>query len=242
MEIFDKPEGQTTSDNLTTSEINEGFLRSQSGWGELSAEDEGYLGKKGFKTPAELLKSYRELEKGFSSRVALPKDGDKKALDKLYSRLGMPEDSSGFDIRFAEEDKEFGEAFKQACLKNNILPQSAKGIYEWFVQNRSEMTEKRDTEWAENSAREMEDMKRDWGVKANRNMALMKRGVRLFTENDDEAVFDIEQALGTKRTMEIFYRLGEAISEDNPVSFGQGMKSSEEWNALEYYRKMFNDY
>ncbi len=242
MDNFDKPEGQTTSDNLLTSEINEGLLRSQSGWGELSAEDEGYIGKKGFKTPAELLKSYRELEKGFSSRVALPKDGDKKALDKLYSRLGMPEDSSGFDISFAEEDKEIGEAFKQACLKNNILPQAAKGIYDWFVQNRSEMTKKLDAEWVKTSMREMEDMKREWGTKADRNIALMKRGVRLFTESDDAAVFDIEHALGTKRTMEIFCRLGGALSEDNPVSFGQNMNESEEFNSLEYYRKMFNDY
>lgn len=242
MENFDKPEGQTTSDNFLTSEINQDLGRSQSNWGELSAEDKGYLGKKGFKTPAELLKSYRELEKGFSSRVALPKDGDKKALDKLYSRLGMPEDSSGFEISFAKEDEAIGEAFKQACLLNNILPQSAKGIYDWFVKNRSEMMIQRDEEWAENSAREMEDMKREWGAKADRNIALMKRGVRLFTENDDGAVLDIEQALGTKRTMEIFCRLGEAIAEDNPVSFGAGVNDPDEWNAVEYYRKMFNEY
>lgn len=239
---FNEPEGQTTSDNFLTSEINQDLERSQSDWGKLSAEEEGYLSKKGFKTPAELLKSYRELEKGFSSRVALPKDGDKKALDKLYSRLGMPADKDGFDIRFAEEDKEIGEAFKQACLDNNILPQSAKGIYEWFVKNRQEMTAKYEQDWVENSAREMEEMKREWGAKAERNLALMTRGVRLFAEDDDGAVADIEEALGTKRTMEIFCRLGEAISEDNPVSFGQNIKDSDGWNALEYYRKMFNDY
>jgi len=238
MENFDKPEGQTTSDNFLASEMKKDFLRAQSGWGELGAEEEGYLGKKGFKTPGELLKSYRELERAYSSRVALPKDGDKEAFSKLYSRLGMPEDSKGFNIEFADEDKEIGEAFKEACLQNNILPQSAKGLYEWFVKNRSEAMQKAEADWAENSQREMEEVKAAWGVNGTRNMELMKRGIRLFAE-DDDAVEAIEEALGTKRMMETFCRLGEAIAEDNPVSFGRGAKS-EQFDAVEYFREMFN--
>lgn len=69
------------------------------------------------KTPADLLRSYRELERAYSSKVSLPKDGDKKGFDKLYSRLGMPHDCTGFDICFADEDREDGEAFKQVCLE-----------------------------------------------------------------------------------------------------------------------------
>lgn len=114
---FNRPEGQTTSDNFLKSEIEKDFLRAQSGWGELSEEELAYLGKKGLKTPADLLRSYRELERAYSSKVSLPKDGDKKGFDKLYSRLGMPHDCTGFDICFAAEDREDGEAFKQVCLE-----------------------------------------------------------------------------------------------------------------------------
>ena len=235
-----KPEGQTTSDNFLKSEFDKDFLRAQSGWGEMSAEDLDYIDKKGFKTPADLLKSYRELERAFSSKISLPKDGDKKALDKLYSRLGMPQDCACFDVVFADEDKEDGEAFKQVCLENHILPQSAQAIYDWFVKHRDELIERNETSWAENSLREMEEMKRTWGTRAQRNWELMKRGVRMFCD-DENTVAEIEKAIGTKRMMEVFCRLGEAISEDNPISFGRRRKGGE-WNAVEYFREMFNDY
>lgn len=239
MKNFDKPEGQTTSDNFLASEIEKDFLRAQSGWGKLEMEDEAYLDKKGFKTPAELLKSYRALERGFSSRVAIPKDGDKEALDKLYSRLGMPENSDGFDISFADEDKEIGESFKQACLDNNILPHSAKGLYDWYVKSRGEFSQKEEKAWAENSARELEELKAEWGAKAPRNMELVKRGVRLFTD-DEELVSNIEQAIGTRRMMEVFCRLGDAISEDNAVSFGRGSKRNDTWDGVAYFKQMFH--
>ncbi len=240
MSVFDKPEGQTTSDNFAASEIEKDFLRTQSGWGKLAPDEKGYLDKKGFKTPAELLKSYRELERGFSSRMALPKDGDKEAFDKLYSRLGMPRDTSGFDIKFADEDKEIGESFKLACLNNNILPQAAKGLYDWFVKSRGEMAEKSDKEWLENSAREMDELKAEWGARAPRNLEFAKRGVRLFSGDDIDVVTDIENALGTRRMMEVFCKLGEAVSEDNPVSFGSGAKKDEPFDGVAYFREMFN--
>lgn len=240
MKNFYKPEGQTTSDNFLKSEIEKDFLRAQSGWEELSEEELTYLNKKGLKTPAELLRSYRELERAYSSKVSLPKDGDKKGFDKLYSRLGMPEDSTGFDIRFADEDKEDGEAFKQVCLENHILPQSAQALYDWYVKHRTELLEREEQTWAENSARELAEMKRVWGLQSSRNMELMRRGLRLFGD-DVSLVENIERAIGTRRLMETFCRLGEAICEDNPVSFG-GRKSGGDWDMVEYFREMFNDY
>ena len=240
MRNFNRPEGQTTSDNFLASEIEKDFLRAQAGWGELSAEEQAYLDNKGFKSPADLLRSYRELERAFSSKVTLPKDGDKKGLDKLYSRLGMPEDSAGFDIRFADEDKEDGEAFKQVCLKNHILPQSAQALYDWYVQHRQELLERGEQSWAESSRREMEELKRDWGVQAERKFELMKRGLRLFSD-DLDMVEKIEKAIGTKQLMSVFCRLGEAISEDNPISFG-GRSGGGDWDMARYFSEMFNEY
>ena len=241
MDNFNKPEGQTTSDNFFASEMEKDFLRAQSGWGELSAEDESYLDKKGLKSPVDLLKSYRELEKAYSSKISLPKDGDKEALDKLYSRLGMPEDSKGFDINFAQEDEQDGEKFKQVCLENNILPQSAKALYEWYAKNREECLAKSEEERVENSMREAEELQNEWGAKSVRNTELMKRGIRLFVGDDENVIDDIERALGTRRMMEVFCRLGEAISEDNPVSFGKNSKASDKWDVVEFYREMFSN-
>ena len=84
----------------------------------------------------------------------------------------------------------------------------------------------------------MEEQKQLWGAKADRNLELMKRGIRLFAKTDEKAVQQIEQALGTKQMMNVFCRLGEAISEDNPVSFGTSSQV-EEFNAVAYFNSLF---
>ena len=238
---FNKPEGQTTSDNFLKSEIEKDFLRAQSGWGEVSDIDVAYISNKGFKTPADLLKSYRELERAYSSKISIPKDGDKEGFSKLYSKLGMPNDLDGFDIEFQDDDKELGGQFKQVCLENNILPQSAKALYDWFVKSRDETEEKINQSWEDKSFTEMKEVEQEWGAKAKQNIELMKRGIRLVSD-DENVIENMEKALGTRQMMETFCRLGEAVSEYNPVSFGKRAKSSDDFSPVEYFREMFNDY
>ena len=238
-----KPEGQTPSDNFLVSELKKDFDVPQAQWGEVSDEDMSYLQKKGVKSPQQLLKSYRELERAYSSKISLPKDGDKKALDKLYSHLGMPKDCDAFELVTAEEDKDIGNEFKQVCLNHNILPSSAQAVYDWFVQNRLAYQESENQAFADTSAKELEEVKQNWGADAKRNFELMKRGVRLFAEDDDELVEQIEHAVGTKKMMTVFCKLGQALSEDNSVAFGTSVATDKtEWNAVEYFRDMFNDY
>lgn len=241
MEKFNKPEGQTTSDNFLKSEFEKDFCRTQSGWAGVSDDDFSYISNKGFKTPTDLLKSYRELERAYSSKISIPKDGDKEGFSKLYSKLGMPQDLDGFDIEFQDDDKELGGQFKQVCLENNILPQSAKALYDWYVKSREDAENMMAQNWENKSFNEMKEVQEEWGPKAKQNMELMKRGIRLVSD-DEDVIENMERALGTKQMMETFKRLGEAVSEDNPVSFGKRSNASDEWSPVEYFREMFNDY
>lgn len=238
---FNKPEVQATSDNFSQPENEQNFLSSQADWGELCNDDAGYLKKKGMQTPADLLHSYRELEKAYSSRVSIPADGDKKSLQKLYSRLGMPDDSEEFKLSFAKEDEPFLETYKKACMENNILPQSAQAIYDWYIEHRATETADAEQKWLKQSQAEMEEQKREWGAKTPRQMEFLRRGIRLFAADDDEAVCQIEEALGTKRMMQIFSRLGEAVSEDNAVAFGKGAHTEDTFDPVAYFREMFHD-
>ncbi len=241
MRKFNKPEGQTTSDNFLKSEIEKDFLRAQSGWGEVSDDDLSYISNKGFKSPSDLLKSYRELERVYSSKVSIPRDGDKEGFSKLYSRLGMPKDLDGFNIEFQDEDKELGSQFTKVCLENNILPQSAKALYEWFVKSREDAENVMNQDWENQSFLQMKEVEESWGAKAKQNIELMKRGIRLVSD-DEDVIENMERALGTKQMMETFCKLGEAVSEDNPVSFGKRGRTDDDWSAVEYFREMFNDY
>ena len=243
MDNLIKPEGQTTSDNFSLSDDMKNVdFEPQSLWGELSYDDAQYIRKKGVKTPTDLLHSYRELEKSYSSRVSLPQDGDEEALHKFYSRLGMPDDVNGFELKLAEEDKPLADGFKQVCMSAHILPKSAQTLYDWFVQHRHSENEKAEQMWLEQTTAEFDEQKKSWGAKAPFCLEQMKRGIRLFAGDDDNAVSQIEQALGTKRMMQIFARLGEAVSEDNPISFGNASDRKKGFDAEAFYREMFNDY
>ena len=244
MENVLEPEEETASDNLFMSDDTniKDDNRTQSTWGELSAEEQNYLGKKGMKTPAELLRSYRALEKAFSSKISLPEDGDNDALSKLFVRLGMPLNADDFEVSFAKEDEKFLGDFKEVCLTNHILPKSAQKLYDWFVKNRDEEISSYQMQKLNQSKVEMEEQKNAWGNKSARNMELMKRGARLFLGDDEDTVSHIEEALGTAKTMQVFMKLGEAISEDNPVSFGAKKSPSDVFDSKAFYRDMFHDY
>ncbi len=56
-------------------------------------EDIGIVEKKAWKSPQDLFKSYRELEKTLGQdKVVLPKDGaDAKEWDAVYNKLGRPD-------------------------------------------------------------------------------------------------------------------------------------------------------
>ena len=245
MENILEPEVETASDNFVMSDET-GFKednRAQSYWGELSTDEQNYLDKKGMKTPVELLRSYRALEKAFSSKISLPKDGDEDALNKLFMRLGMPEKVDDFELSINKIDEGLANDFKKVCFDNHIMPKSAQKLYDWFNKNREEQEAQYQTERLNQSALEMEEQKMAWGDKSERNMELMKRGVRLFLGNDDtNEISKIEEAIGTAKTMQIFAKLGEAISEDNPVSFGGKSGALEVFDSKAFYREMFHDY
>jgi len=242
MENLIEPEGQTSSDNfsLSANQAEDNSFSSQSFWGNLSTDEQTYINKKGMKSPADLLKSYRALEKAYSSKISIPKDDDKEALQKFYSHLGMPDDSASFEVNFDEADEPLLNDFKQVCFDNHILPKSAQAIYDWFVLNRHQQTMQTEQAWFDNSQAEMIEQKNEWGAKADRNIELMKRGIRLFTDADDTAVDAIEHALGTKRMMQLFCRLGETVAEDSPVAFGAHSSQNSKADLTAYFREIFN--
>jgi len=70
-------------------------------WGELSEEQTGYVQNKGWENPAGMLTSYQQLE----AHVGVPadqllklpsQDADPKEWDRVWARLGRPENADGY--------------------------------------------------------------------------------------------------------------------------------------------------
>ena len=72
MTDINESDNDLESGNSATGQQEQEEITSQSFTEQLSDDDKKLVGDKGWKSPSDMLKSYRELEKTFGTRVALP--------------------------------------------------------------------------------------------------------------------------------------------------------------------------
>ena len=215
--------GADNPDNSGAPETKTGS-QPQSLWGELSDEQKSVLSKKGLKNPADAVKSYMELEKQASGKFSIPEDGDAEALAKIYKKLGRPDDVAGYDLKdIADIDKSKIDDFKAVCLKNNLLPAQAAGLYNWYKENQNKMVE----EFNKLAAKEIEEVREEWGADFDRNSEIMKRGFRA-AELSKEQLESLETALGSKAFMQMGKRLGDLISEKGVPGLKNGKEADDD--------------
>ncbi len=228
--------GQGNPDNSTMPETPPAYASSQSVWGNLSEDDKATIGNKGFKTPADLLKSYTELEKSSSNKFSIPKDDDEQAWGKLYTKLGKPEDISGYTLEVADADKAYADGFKSACLQAGLNNKQIAGIYNWYQDNQSKMTEK----FNQQAESDKEAVKELWGNDYDKNTEIMKQGFRAM--NLEQSVLEnIEIAMGTKAFMLLGKHFGDMISPDMAKGLNnQGTTPPAEMSTSEYFKELFS--
>lgn len=211
---------------------------SQPNWVDgLTDDDKKVIGDKGFKTPADLLKSYREIEKLSGNKVSIPDGDDEKGMNKLFSRLGLPQDVDGYELSEVREIDETAVAsFKESCLKSNILPKQAQALYDWYRQSQDKI----DEDFTARSEKEREETFNSWGNDLSKNQELMRRGIGVLGL-DETLMENVEMAIGTKKFMEMGLLLGKSISED--VAKGLSTSSaakSEKMTPEEFYAQVLN--
>ena len=225
--------GRPDNSDMPETQLNT-EAESQAGWGNLTADDSKLIGDKGWKSPLDVLKSYRELEKSAGTKVALPKADDAEGVGKLLRQLGVPEDASGYaidDIR--DIDKPFMDAFKETAKELNILPSQASGMYKWYREAQDKMAE----QFVKQSKQDLEAVKSEWGSDYDKNEELMKRGWRML-ELSDETLENIEVSIGTKAFMTLGKKLGDYISEDNVRGVGAHVEKSEAVSTEEFFKEI----
>ncbi len=230
-----EPETAGGSDNSDMPENPTNVAASQAGWSDLSTDDQKLVENKGWKSPLDALKSYRELEKSAGNKIALPKADDAESVGKLLRQLGAPEDVAGYKIEdIRDVDQPFMDGFKEKARDLNILPSQAAGIYEWYRTAQEQMAE----QFGRQSAKDQEEIKAEWGADYSQNQELMKRGFRML-ELPQNVLENIEVAMGTKAFMTLGKKLGDLISEDNARGIGARAPQSEEMSTEDFFKEVF---
>jgi hypothetical protein len=185
----------------------------------FDGETQAYLRNKGWindSGPAEVVKAYRHLERmQRSEHVPWPKDDkDAEGYARIYDRLGRPKDPSGYGLQApAGGDRAFADAMARTFHDLGLSARQAQGIAQRYGAHASAMQAEADRRFANRSAAELGQVRRDWGEAADRRFAAAQRFAVAFGL-DRPVMEKIERAIGTRGMLTLFARIGEGLSED----------------------------
>ena len=227
------------SDNSVMSENSDVETKSQANWSDSFSEDEAKMVKdKGWKSPQDILKSYKELENLSSNKFSIPKADDAEAWKKLDAKLGCPDTIEGYDIQdIADIDKPFIDAFKEAALEAGMRPSQFQKMYDCYKDRQEKLTEAFNAQ----VEKDKDDVRAEWGNDYSMNEEIMKRGLRLF-ELPEELLSNIEMAISTKEFMKLGKRIGALVSEDAAKGLGGGESMSQEMTTEDFINEILKKY
>lgn len=177
-----------------------------------------YVQNKGWQSPADILSSYRNLEKfagGSKNLVELPGDNaDEAALNNFYSRLGRPDSPDKYELKMPDGgDNDLAEWFKQTAHKNGLSAKQAQALFgEWnaMADSRMQQIEQATAQQAET---EIADLKREWGKTYDAQIDAGRRAAAALGYNA-EKLSALESKIGAAEMLRLFATVGSKMGED----------------------------
>lgn len=209
----------TESQTVTEAETS---APAPTGWSSSLPEDlQGLVKNKGWSSPDDALRSYKQLESFMGADKAgrglvMPKgEDDVDGYNTLYSALGRPETATDYGLEALydglEANNELLGNFSQLMHKSGLSTNQAKTL----------ATAYRDMEVAAAQA-EQARIQQEYAVAAKEvppvTQELARRAMRHLGLSPDQHLSvaqSIEKALGPKQALEIMAKFGELLGEDN---------------------------
>lgn len=188
--------------------------------------DLGYIQNKQWAGPADVVKSYRELE-GFYGVPAerlmkLPEaDGD---WNPIYDRLGRPKTAAEYKIPVPQGDKgEFakiaGEWFHGAGLSQKQVEAVAGKWNEFVGKQLGEQAKAAKTR----TDNQVSALKEKWGADNDANWTIAENAAKKFGMSDEDLAA-IRDAMGGGRAVEFLYNIGRSLGVEGGFVDGEGQQ------------------
>lgn len=180
-----------------------------------------YVSNKGWQSPADILSSYRNLEKfagGSKNLLELPgADADQTMLDSFYNKLGRPESADKYDLKMPDSaDPELTNWFKQTAHKSGLSNKQAAVLFDAWNEMSATRMQAMNQEAQANSERELATLKKEWGQGFDAQIDAGKRAVNALGYNADQ-LNALESKMGTAEMLKLFAAVGSKMGEDNFV-------------------------
>lgn len=210
----------------------------------IDAETLGHWDNKGWKyqedpkaLATELTKAWKGLEKHFGAPadriVRLPEKADDEAgWSAVRQKLGMPKEAKEYDfsvVKFAdgtELDQGFTDAMRGALHKAGVPKDAAPEIARAVVNFMDSADTSEASQRAARIQTEQAQLRQEWGSHFEGNRLEAMQGARRTVGGNDEAATSLinamQEAIGYKRTMEFFRKIGVGTSDDTFIESGGG--------------------
>ncbi|RYF94778.1 MAG: hypothetical protein EON95_04070 [Caulobacteraceae bacterium] len=223
-DVDDAAAGAPSVDQMADSSPKKGTTEGPSFLDHFSDEaTRGYMKRKGFKDVQALGASFASLERMMSAgRVPLPAgEDDADGYARAFTALGRPETAADYGFgELAGADPEFSGQAAEWLFEAGVGKARAAALAEKWNAHVGERETAAKAEFDAQSRADWIDLQREWGPKFARNTEIFRRGATHFGLGHQE-IIAIEGALGTRRTVDLFARIGEGLAEDQFIE-GEG--------------------
>lgn len=184
-----------------------------------------YVQNKGWQSPADILNSYRALEKfqgGSKNLLELPGvDAEPEAWDQVYNKLGRPESPDKYELNMPENgDEQLANWFKETAHKTGLTAKQAQSLFESYNELVGNQTAEMQAMTAQQSEQQIGELKKEWGQAFDTQIDAGRRAAQALGY-DEAKLSDIEQKLGTGEMLRLFASIGSKMGEDSFVDGGR---------------------
>lgn len=186
-------------------------------------DHKGYVGNKGWKQPAELVDSYRNLEKLLGAPqeeiFRIPKSDDQGGWEQAYTKLGRPKTPEDYKLEVPKEggNPEFAKWAASEFHKNGLSERQAKGIVESWNKHMGDSTAATKEAAKAKLAESQGALKKEWGAAYDQNLNIARNAAKQFGV-PPEVVDALEVSSNYQTTMKFFHSIGKGLGEANFVT------------------------
>lgn len=203
----------------------------------LDGDMKGFISNKGFKTPAELANSYRNLEKlrgAPQERIlTLPEamyDNEGKLTVEgraVAERLGTPKEKKNYALESLmpkeNGDPKLMEHFTEIFFEAGISKtQAEKIVKSWNALQDGRRTSATEIH-AANFTKDQNDLKTEWGLAHDQNIQIATEATKAIGMTKEQ-INALSASLGHAGAMKLLYKMGSSVQESTFINGNSGGK------------------
>lgn len=185
----------------------------------LDADHLGYTQNKGWKDPADVIHSYRNLEKlhGVPAEqiLKLPSDDLPTSWDPIYNKLGRPEKADGYKLPVPDGvDPGFAKTASEAFHKAGVSQKQAEALTTWWNEQAAGATKAQTDATAARDTEQLAMLKAKWGPNLQANSAIVDKAATAFGMTSAQ-LEGLKAAMGPGEAMEFLHNIGSKLATED---------------------------